>query len=716
MHTHRHPTALALAATLAAIPAAPTHAQAVADEPAVLPPVQVTATRVDGQGFDVPASIARVAPEDLRDLRTRVQFADWLAGVPGVLARDRQNQAQDAQISMRGFGARASFGIRGVRLIVDGIPATMPDGQGQISHLALGSIASVEVLSGPYSALYGNASGGVIQVSTEDGAGPPSLSLGSVSGSDGLMQTSGKLSGEFGGQGGAIGYVLEASRFESAGYRQHSSARRNILNAKLTHKDGAGGRWSLIVNHLDMPWAKDPMGLNRSQLEQNPRAVDPAALNFNTRKSVDQSQLGQLYELPLAAGHVLRLMAYGGQRRTEQFQSIPVATQANVLHPGGVIDLARSYAGSELRWTQRRSLLDSPLTLVYGLSLDGLQEHRRGYQNFVGTQPGERGALRRDERNRIQNVDPYAQLSWRFAPGWVLDAGLRHSRVLFRSIDHYVVGRNADDSGSQSYSATLPMLALGYQLNPRLRLHASASRGFETPTLNELAYRTNGDPGLNLGLRPSRSLNLEVGLKAKLGSVGELTAALFKTRSRDEIVTASNAGGRASFQNAGATRRQGLELALAARPLPDLQGRLAYTWLDARYLDAFATCTAAPCTTPQTITAGGLMPGLPRSQLSASLNWTAKQGWQGGLSMRALGRVMADDLNTSAAPGFGLLDAQLGYLTRLGGWEVRSTVQLNNLADKRSVGSVIVNEANKRFFEPAAGRIWSADLSAHLAY
>jgi iron complex outermembrane receptor protein len=675
-----------------------------------LAPVVVTATRTEALPFDVPASIDRVGGEAIRDARRQVDISESLGGVPGLVARDRQNYAQDVQISVRGFGARSTFGIRGVRLYVDSIPATLPDGQGQISNVDLGSADRIEILRGPFSALYGNSSGGVLQVFTEEGSGPPTVSFGLTGGSDGMLRLGSRVSGS----GNGIGYVLSASRFESDGYRNHSAAKRSVGNAKLTLKPDSDSKLTLIANSLALPKAQDPLGLSRAQFDADPRSVDPSAIAFDTRKTVDQTQLGAVYERRVDAANSWRALVYTGHRNTEQFQSIPAATQANPLHPGGVILLNRDYSGTDLRWTAKPS---NDFTLVGGFAYDTLTEHRRGRQNFIGTTLGVEGALRRDEINKVSDFDPYVQAAWQFAPRWSLNAGVRHSSVRFSSEDHYIVGSNPDDSGRVDYSATLPVLGLLFAATDDVHLYATAGRGYETPTLNELAYRPSGATGLNLGLQAARSDSVEVGAKTRDAAWGDLNLALFETTTHDEIVTQTNVGGRSTFQNAGATRRRGLEASWSRQFAGSLRAEAAWTWLDARYRDAFKTCTATPCAAANvSVAAGNRIPGIPRSALYAALGWSPPSGWRGGIEARALSRVWVNDLNSDAAAGYATVAAYAGYTTRIGPWELGGFARIDNLAARRYAGSVIVNEGNSRFFEPAPGRTWTAGINAALAF
>jgi iron complex outermembrane receptor protein len=684
-----------------AVALAPAGARAQAAAPVTtLPLVTVTTQRIEAPAFDVPASIDRIGSDVIRDQRAQVNISESLGGVPGLLARDRQNYAQDVQLSVRGFGTRASFGIRGVRLYVDGIPATLPDGQGQISNVELGSAERIEVLRGPFSALYGNSSGGVIQVFTEEGQGPPTLNLSVAAGSDSLLRVGAKASGS----NGVFGYVVGASRFTTDGYRDHSETDRRLGNVKLTLTPDPSSKLTLIANSVALPLAQDPLGLTRKTFETAPRGVEPdTALRFDTRKTVEQTQVGVIYERKLDAVHSLRLLGYYGHRGTDQYQAIPPEPQrASPLHPGGVIALGRQYQGIDARWTFKGRLADAPLSVVGGLAYDALDERRQGYQNFIGpgTNPptGVRGVLRRNERNDVISVDPYLQASWQFAPRWTLDAGVRRSNVRFDSHDEYIVGANPDDSGAAKYSATLPVVALMFAPNADLRIYATAGRGFETPTLNELSYRPNGETGLNFALTPARSDNFELGVKLRNTPFGELTAAWFEIRTDNEIVTLSNTGGRATFQNAGATRRSGLELAWSQRWLGNLQAQAAATWLDARYGDGFNT--------------GNRLPGIARASAFASLGWLPASGWRANLEARALSHVLVNDANSDAAPVYAVVNASIGYTLRAGSWELGTFVRGDNLFDRRYAGSVIVNEGNQRYFEPAPGRTWLVGASA----
>jgi len=681
---------------LASFPAGAAWAQEA--EP-LLPAVVVTGTRLDTTVLDTPASVNVVEGAAMRLNQPGINLSEGLAGVPGLQIQNRQNYAQDLQISSRGFGARSTFGVRGVRLYVDGIPATMPDGQGQTSNIDIGSIGHVEVLRGPFSALYGNSSGGVIQVFTEDGAAPPSLATSGWGGSYGTWRYGARANGA----AGALDYVLDLTRFTTDGYRDHSAARKNLGNAKLGLQLDDASRLTIVANSVDLK-AQDPLGLTYQQFQDDPRAA-PLARQYDTRKTVRQTQGGAVYERQVDGRNTLRVMVYYGQRDTTQYQAIPPAAQMAPTQAGGVIDLKRQYGGADLRWTSEQTMAGRPLTLIGGFSYDSMREDRKGYQNYTGEgasrQLGVQGALRRDETNTVYNADPYLQASWQVTERWTLDAGLRYSTVGFDSNDHYIAAGNVDDSGDARYRKALPVAAVRYAPNPDLSFYASYGRGFETPTLNEISYRPGGQPGLNFGLAPALSTNLEAGVKANLAG-GLLTAAVFHTGTDDEIVSAGSSGGRTTYQNAGRTRRDGMELGWSGEFARHGRAQLSYTWLNARYADDG----------PGDIRAGNKIPGIARQAAYASLAWAPPEGWQASMEGRFLSKIYVNDANDGDAPAYFVAALSAGYVLKAGAWELNVYGRVDNLFDRRYAGSVIVNETNGRYYEPAAGRSLGAGVGA----
>lgn len=675
-----------------------------------LEPVVVTATRAPRLQLEVPAAVSVITRGEIRDAQLRVNLSESLVRVPGVVALNRENYAQDLQISIRGFGARSSFGVRGIRIYLDGVPATQPDGQGQVSNFPLNAAQTLEVLRGPFSALYGNSSGGVIAMTTRLLAEPLTLSAGVAAGSD---ATARYTVSAYGGSGLLAG-AFDASHFRTEGSRAHSAARRDVLNLSGAVLETPLGQWRVTLNHLAMPDSQDPLGLTLDQWRADPAAASPLALQFNTRKTTRQTQASVQTVNAFAPAWRYEFATWTGTRKVQQFQAIPVTTQAAASSPGGVIDLDRRFGGADLRLQYEQG----DWTATAGLAWDRLDEDRRGYENFIRTgsvtQLGVQGSLRRDEGNRVEALDPYAQVEWRPAADWRVHAGVRRSKADFNSADRYLRPGNGDDSGARSFQSVNPSAGLLWRVAPAASVYMAWGRGFETPTLNELAYRPDGSAGLNLAIEAARSRNWELGAKAELGAGLQLAGAVFLVDTRNEIVVRANAGGRAAFGNAGATRRRGAELAIDWRPAPAWSAQMALTALQAEFQTDFFTCVAAPCRQPNVlVAAGNRLPGVPAYHAWGELRWQPGPE-RLSLEWRAQAKTYVDDRNSAAAPGYALVNAVARREFGVGAVRASAFVRVDNLFDRRYVGSLIVNEANSRYYEPGTGRRFLVGIDARL--
>jgi iron complex outermembrane receptor protein len=679
------------------------HAQPPAEGTSVRDTVVVTATRTEQSSFDLPVSIDAFDRSTIQDAQPQVNLSETLSRAAGVVANTRQNYAQDLQISIRGFGARSTFGIRGVRLYSDGIPLTMPDGSGQAANVDLSSAQRIEVMRGPFSALYGNSSGGVISVFTEDGPKELGLTTSLWGGSFGTS----RLGVKVGGESGNANWLVDVDRFDTDGFRDHSKTTRNTFNAKIRWDLGTRSKLTLIGNYLTQPDTEDPLGLTLAQAAEDREQSGDDALTQNTRKDITNSQIGLVFEHQLSDKDTLRVLGYYGTRDVTQWLALTFAGR-------GVVDLGRDFYGEDIRWTRRTTLGGNPFMITAGLNNDVMNEGRKGFTNNAGVS----GALGRAEDNQVSNLDPYAQLQLDIGRHWTLDAGVRGSHVEFTTDDHFVTAANGDDSGSVTYSRTLPVVGVLYKLNPSVNLYANAGRGFETPTFAELAYRTVSatSTGFNFDLSPSKTRNTEVGVKALLGENARLNAALFRTNTNDEIVVLVNQSGRSVYQNVDRTLRQGLELSFDARFGSSLTAALSYTTLTAEFSNPFLTCgTAAGCTVPdQLVPAGNNIPGVPEHFVYGEIAWSPRNdsGFSTALEGRWTDKIFTTDVNDEAAPSYTVFNWRAGLEQKQGGWSFREFVRIDNLLDEKYVGSVIVNASNGRYYEPAPERSFVLGFSA----
>lgn len=708
---HLHTTRLPMKSTLSCLIACISQG-IYAEEPVTevqrLAPIVVEATRTDRAILETPASTYYLNQEQQNSLN--VNLSETLKGVPGLQLNNRENYAQDLQISMRGFGARSTFGVRGVRLYVDGIPATMPDGQGQTSNIDLNSLDHIEVLSGPFSSLYGNSSGGTILTQSREGQGPDSVTLGYSGGSQNKGQTNLVL------QGGSENasepsYIISSSYFDTDGFRDHSGAHKVLNNAKLTWDLDDGSKINWVNNYVKIA-ADDPGGLTRDQWKANPKQAVKGVLDYNARKEIEQIQTGVTWNKPINDLNEVYAMFYAGQRSVTQYQSTPKANQEPANHAGGVIDFDRNFYGTDIRWTGKEILPN--LKLIAGVAIDAMTEDRKGYNNYIGENTfGVKGDLRRDEDNTLWNADPYLQASYNFATDWTLDAGLRYSNVHFKSDDHYL--SNGDNSGKTTYEKLLPSAALSWQILPELMAYTSYAQGFETPTFTEMAYPADKSNN-SLSLNAAESETYEIGLKAA-NRFGDFTAAAFQTQTENDIVSAGNDNGRSTFRNADKTLRKGLELSWSKDLWRDLTAQASYSYIDATFdADIPAILNDEGEIVVSRVASGNYIPGIAKNQAFLNLGWKPENGLSAGLDVRYSDRIYVNDINTQYAPSYTVAGANVGYHWKMQDWAVNTFARVDNLFDKDYSGSVIVNESNGRFYEPAEGRNWSAGLSITKAF
>ena len=653
--------------------------------------IVVSASGYEQKILDTAASINVVNRNQIQNGQAMDNLAEPLNRVPGIFALNRQNYAQDLQISSRGFGANSTFGTRGIKIFVDNIPGTVADGQGQISHIDLPSTERIEVMRGPYSVLYGNSSGGVISIFTQDG-GPnkevePYFEVGSYSQRKAGVKASGIYRD--------TNYLLDVGDFHTNGYREHSVADRFNANSKLKFKMGGDTIVTFIANNVNLS-AQDPLGLTSSQLVTNPKQAGNSAISQNTRKSVLQSQTGATIDTRVDQENQLLFTPYYGQRHVTQF----LAAQSN-----GVIDLKRNFYGMDSKWVHKGQMLEMPFTLVGGVDMNENDDQRMTYQNNGGVQ----GALGQNYRMSAKNFDQYAHLDWRLLERLSLNMGARNSTTTLSSISNSPALSNTS-SGSNTYQALTSMMSLQYYLTELSNVYVSYGSSFDTPTLNQVTYNSNFSSS-NFGLSAATTKQLEVGFKSKVSKSAQVNVALFNANTTNDIVVGASSFGRTAFTNAPKTNRQGMELGSQFKLPYDFEMNLAYTWLNATVKEAYSytyQATGIPTTT-NVVLSGNRIPGVPNQGLFSELLWVKpNKSMEAAVEARVNGSMAVNDINSlSMANGYAVMNIR-GVLRQelSGGWSSSQFFRVNNILDRSYVGSVIVNQASSQFYEAAPGRNW----------
>jgi iron complex outermembrane receptor protein len=666
---------------------------AAAAQEATLDPVVVSASRTEERMFDTPAAVNRVDLDWTKANTTGLGVSEALATMPGMTIRERQNLAQDVQLSIRGFGTRASFGVRGNRILIDGIPASMPDGQGQVSTADLAFARHIEVLRGPWAQMYGNAGGGVMLVESQPAPQTFGGAVRFAAGSDGLRQVMVSAGGR---PREALGLQIAGEAFSTDGVREHAAASRQNLDLRADWQAASDTTVRIGLNAFRQPKAQDPLGLTRAQFNSAPYSVNPLAEQFDTRKTVEQYQLGAQAEHRLDARNKFNLTAYAGHRTLTQFLS---QSGAALTSSGGVVDLARDYYGTSVGWQHLPDFQAAlPLRWSVGAELEAMRDERKGYVNLNGVA----GNLRRNEDNNADAWGVYGQLGAYVRRDLQVLAGARYSDVQFRVNDHFITAASPDDSGKTSFRQFSPVAGVLWNANDWLNLYVNAGRGFETPTFAEIAYQPSGT-GVNFGLQPARSRHVEAGAKIMRDQLA-LQTAFFYSKTDDDIVPFANQGGRTTFRNVDGVRRYGWELG-AQTAWRKIDWTLAYTLLYASFTQGFTNANG------DRITPGNQLPGTARHVFHLAANWHATTETTFGASLHSESQVFADDINSEAAPGYATFGLHAGHDLRFGRTQVHLFARMDNVFDRIYSGSVIVNEANRRFYETAAGRTFMAGVA-----
>ncbi|BFM20315.1 TonB-dependent receptor family protein [Gilvimarinus japonicus] len=642
--------------------------------------VVVTSNREPSRWYNAAAAVDVVAARDQLP-GFRFDSAELLAGLPGVQADSRANFAQDTRITLRGFGARSAFGVRGINMRIDGVPLTMPDGQSQTSSIALDGIDRVEVLRGPMASLYGNAAGGTIAFFS---ARPEADQLSATIAAGDARQRRYQVRGEWAGEQAAA--RVQASQFSTDGFREHSSAERNQLAGQWYYRTQSDIELLVRVDMSRDPDTQDPQGLTYEQWLEDDAQVHPVARLFKPRKSINHKQASLSARQPTSWGS-WQTAAWLGTRDIEQFLSFPGDDENS---SGAVIDLHRDFSGANIRLARQLGTLEWSA----GVELAQMRDRRKGFVNEQGVA----GELKRDELGQVQNRDLYSALVWQPSDRWMLQLGGRYNTISFDVADDFIQGSNPNDSGSLQFSE--PSVAFGGSYGQGAwRVFASVGEGFETPTLTEMAYRNNGT-GLNTDLQPSQNRQAEFGWRLERSVINaSLTA--FIVRSRDELVVDQSSGGRTTYRNGADTEREGIEGQLQWQLSRHWDWRLGGTLLSAEY-------SAGPY-------AGLRLPGVATENVYSQVDWRPLAApLELSLATRYRGDVASSDSNSEIVPGAVTWDLSMRSERRWGVWDVVFWAKARNLTDKKYVGSVIVNQSRGRTIEPAPGR--QLDVGVNLSH
>lgn len=647
-----------------------------------LEPVVVRATRMEAPVEAIPAAVSVVDQREIQTASAQLSINEALRTVPGVFVLNPYNYAQDSRIAIRGFGARSDFGIRGVRLVVDGIPATLPDGQAGVDGIDLGSTSRIEVIRGPAAAIYGPASGGVIRIETEDAPARPFAETRLTAGEYGLFK------GQFkaGWAEGPWNVLVSSSYLDYEGYRVNSQTENTAFNAKVRHRWEDGSELTGVVNVIDYPVQDDPGSLTAAEVAANPRQARARNLQFDGGESVRQHKLGFAYERPLGEGHELRLHGFSVQR--DFANKLPFTD-------GGQVRFDRQFFGGGASYAYR----EEPFRLVAGLEMGHQLDARENYDNLNGRQ----GALVVNQDEQVSNLGLYATGEWALPAELTLSAALRYDEVRF-DVDDQFLGDGSDDSGELTFRETSPMAGIRWQPRSGLTFYGNVATSFETPTTTEFDNPAGG--GFNGALEAQKALSFEAGVKGEradlpMRPVFEL--AVFTIDVEDALVSYELAAspGREFFRNAGSSGKDGLEAAISIFPTERLSATFSYTYSDFSYT-SFES--------PGGDFSGNQLPGVPEHFGNLRIDYQHPSGFSLVWNTRLVGALQADDANTTEVSGYSFSDLRLSWERDLGDWTVGAFAGVNNVFEEAYSANIRINAFGGRYYEPAPDRNLHAGL------
>lgn len=652
--------------------------------------ITVTVTRSRERLDRLPYAVSVLDASAIQGLQATVSLEESLLQVPGVIINNRHNFAVGNRISIRGFGARSQFGVRGLRVIQDGIPLTLPDGQAQLNNVDLSAAGRIEVIRGPASSLYGNAAGGVISIRTES---PPAVpfrpEIRLLGGGFGEGRHYQKYDLKGAGRSGGLDYVTHLSHFQTDGFRLHSAAEYTLFNTRVGYRLDGASEVEAVINYTNAPFAENPSSLSDSLARANPdtvrdivlgRSECPADPGFggcqDLGESSKQGQAGISYRRRLGERHAISLTGYGLMRELEN----PI--------PFTLIQLDRLGGGARLEYRYRR-----PAGMLAALSAGIDVDHQSDDRRELERDDQGVGAVQLDQDERVTGLGLFAYGRWRLAPRLELTTSGRYDRVRFKASDRLVTADDPDDSGTRAFEQLSPMVGLSYAHNAAVNAYVNVGQSFQTPTTTEL---TDTLGGFNQRLESEKATNYEIGLKGAAGGRFTYTLALFLADIEDQLIRFQPEGiDRDFFENAGSSEHRGVEIGVSALLADWLALSGSYTYSDFEF-ERFES--------QEGDFGGNAVPGIPPHQFHGRLTYAHGSGLSGSLELTAVDGFYVDNANRARNDGYEVVDLRLGYRALISGVEATPFLGVNNVFDTRYNSSVVINALGDRYYEPAPGR------------
>lgn len=641
-----------------------------------LAPVTINASRLTSNDQQSALAVSVLDRAFIQDGQQQISLHESIETIPGVFSLNAENFAQDLRVAIRGFGARAAFGIRGIKVLVDGIPESTPDGQAQVDNLDMGIVERMEVIRGPASGLYGNASGGVIHIQTEQPIDPfveGRITLGSY----GLQRYQLKAGQHL----GKFQYLVYGTHTQSKGYRANSGMKNNLINGRFQFNPDSVSALRLFVNYINSPQADDPGGIQLAQAEEDPQQARDRNVSFQSGETVTQGRVALAYERKIGIAHQIQARAY---YLTRDF--------ANKLpfEFGGLVELDRTYFGGGANYLFNGQIGNAAYRLNLGIDIDNQTDERVRFNNLEG----KKGDMTLNQAEKFANTGIFLVQELVLSPKFRINLGTRFDAIQMSADDNFL--SDGDDSGKLNFQRFSPTVGLVFSPSGTAHIYSNVSSSFETPALSELSANPNGSGGFNESLNPQKALNYEIGLRGLLGQIVKYDLAIFRIDLENELVPYELAvyPGRTFYRNAGNSTRMGVELGASIYLARYLTANLSYTYSDFAYKNYETT---------NGVFDGNTLPAIPRHSTYTALTYRHSSGFMARAQARFVGKMYADDANATNIGAYTVINARLAYPFQLSNWLLEPFIGANNLTNESYNSNIRINAFGQRYYEPAAG-------------